>query len=53
MLAEPLVGLTRVERMRKRVVLPPPFGPEQAEDLARRDPERNAIEREPFAVAMA
>ena len=26
-LAAPLVGLTRVERMQKRVVLPPPFGP--------------------------
>ena len=34
MMARPSVGTIMVERMRKRVDLPPPLGPRQAEDLA-------------------
>ncbi len=50
--ARPLEGTISVERIRNSVVLPLPFGPEQAEQLGRTHVERDAIQRGAALVAV-
>ena len=51
-LTSPPSGLRRPSRISTVVVLPAPFGPEQPEDLARRDLEVDAVDGLDVAVAL-
>ena len=48
----PPSGARRPSRISTVVVLPAPFGPEQAEDLAAGDVEVDAVDRDEVAVAL-
>ena len=47
--ADPALGAISVPSVRTVVVLPAPFGPEEAEHLAVGDLERDVLERHPVA----